>query len=499
MRLIVTEKPSMGRDVAAALGAARRGEGFISGEAEIVTWCVGHLVELDDPQAYDPRFERWRVEDLPILPDAFKYHASQRTLDQFKVIKTLLRREDVTTVVNAADAGREGELIFDLVYTLAGCRKPVERLWISSLTRDAILEGFRNLKPAEEYKGLRDSAHARQRADWLVGINATRAQTLRARRAGHQGVYSLGRVQTPTLALIVERDAEITNFVPKDYFEVVANFRAPGGEYAGRWFGKDGSRFDKKEDAEAVVARVAGKQGSVQSVEKKAAREKPPLLHDLTSLQRAANVRYAFTAAKTLELAQSLYEKKFVTYPRTSSRHLSKSVAEEIEAHVRAASVGPYVPFIEKILAGGKPKLTSRHVDDKKVTDHHAVIPTKQRINAAALTPDEKRIYDLVARRFLAAFFPDAEIERTTVVTEAEGEKFITRGTVVLKQGWREVEPPTREARRASAEESRDSDSKDSGGGGAKKANDDDDEEGLELPPLKANDPADVLKAEAVA
>src|SRR3712207_4403112 len=485
MRLIVTEKPSMGRDVAAALGAARRGEGFISGERDIVTWCVGHLVELDDPQAYDARFERWRVEDLPILPEEFKYHPSERTREQFNVIKALLGRDDVESVVNAADAGREGELIFDLVYTLAGCRKPVERLWISSLTREAILEGFRNLKPAEEYRGLRDSAHSRQRADWLVGINATRAQTLRARRAGHQGVYSLGRVQTPTLALIVERDAEITNFVPKDYFEVVANFRAPGGEYAGRWFGKDGSRFDKREDAEAVARKVEGKVGAVKSVEKKAAREKPPLLHDLTSLQRAANVRYGFTAAKTLELAQSLYEKKFVTYPRTSSRHLSKAVAEEIEAHVRAASVGPYVPFIEKILAG-RPKLTGRHVDDKKVTDHHAVIPTKQQVKPDALSPDEKRIYDLVARRFLAAFYPDAEIERTTVVTEVEGERFITRGTVVLKAGWREVEPPGRGGAKGSDE-------------GAKKAGEEEEEESAELPALKAKDPAEVLNAEAQA
>jgi DNA topoisomerase-3 len=474
----------MGRDVAAALGATRRGEGFISGESDIVTWCVGHLVELDDPQAYDPRFERWRVEDLPILPDEFRYHPSERTLEQFNVIRALLGRDDVTSVVNAADAGREGELIFDLVYRLAGCRKPVERLWISSLTREAILEGFRSLRPAEEYRGLRDSAHARQRADWLVGINATRAQTVRARRAGHQGVFSLGRVQTPTLALIVARDQEIANFVPTDYFEVVADFRAAAGEYRGRWFGKDGSRFDKREEAEAVARKVEGKQGSVQQVEKKAAREKPPLLHDLTSLQRAANVRYAFTAAKTLELAQSLYEKKFVTYPRTSSRHLSKSVAEEIEAHVRAASVGPYVPFIEKILAAGKPRLTSRHVDDKKVTDHHAVIPTKQKISASALSPDEKRIYDLVARRFLAAFFPDAEIERTTVVTEAEGERFITRGTVVLKAGWREVEPPGRSAR---AEE------------GSKKQGEEDDEEAAELPALKAKEAVDVVKAEAQA
>src|SRR5437868_7497302 len=508
MRLVVTEKPSMGRDVAAALGATRRGEGFIEGPSDIVTWCVGHLVELDDPESYDERLRLWRLEDLPILPDVFKYHASQRTLEQFKVIRSLLSREDVATVVNAADAGREGELIFDLVYTLARCRKPVERLWISSLTRDAILEGFRALKPAEEYRGLRDSAHARQRADWLVGINATRAETLRARRAGHQGVYSLGRVQTPTLALIVERDAEIAHFVPKDFFEVEALFRAPGGDYAGRWFGRDGSRFDKKEDAERIARKVEGKRGTVERVEKKLVRERPPLLHDLTSLQRAANTRHAFTAAHTLELAQTLYEKKFITYPRTASRHLSSSVAEELEAHVRAAWVGPYVVFIEKILAGGRPKLSSRHVDDKKVTDHHAVIPTKQKVEPSALSPDEKRIYDLIARRFLAAFFPDAELERTTVVTLSEGERFITRGTVVLNAGWREVEPPARDARRPSGDDAKNSNdnakkssegSKSSREDGAKKPVDDEDDEGAELPALKAQDPADVLRAEAVA
>src|SRR5437868_12288424 len=235
MRLVVTEKPSMGRDVAAALGATRRGEGFIEGPSDIVTWCVGHLVELDDPESYDERLQRWRLEDLPILPDVFKYHASQRTLDQFKVIRSLLAREDVTTIVNAADAGREGELIFDLVYTLARCRKPVERLWISSLTREAILAGFRTLQPAAAYRGLRDSARCRQQADWLVGLNATRAQTIRARQAGADGVYSLGRVQTPTLALIVARDQEIAAFVPVEYFEVVAEFQVATGSYHGRW------------------------------------------------------------------------------------------------------------------------------------------------------------------------------------------------------------------------------------------------------------------------
>jgi DNA topoisomerase-3 len=477
MRLIIAEKPSMGRDVASVLGAARRGEGFIEGREDIITWCIGHLVELDDPDSYDARLKQWRMETLPIIPERFKYHPSERTKDQFHVIKELLGRKDVVSVVNAADAGREGELIFDLVYTLSGCRKPVQRLWISSLTHEAITEGFKNLKPAEAYSGLRDSAHARQQADWLVGMNATRAQTIKARQSGHDGVYSLGRVQTPTLALIVGRDHEIRTFVPVDYFEVAADFAAPSGAYRGLWFNKEGSRFDRKEAAEAVAHRVAGKAGKIEKVEKKATRERPPLLYDLTALQRAANARYAFSAAHTLEVAQTLYEKKFITYPRTSSRHLSRSVNDEIRAHVEAARIGPYVEFIEKILSRENVKLTSRLVDDKKVTDHHAVIPTKQRINPQALSADEKRIYDLVTRRFLAAFYPDAELERTTVVTLCEGERFITRGTVVLAAGWRAVDPPGREKRAETDEENADA----------------------ELPPVKASEPVETTGVEVLS
>lgn len=479
MRLIITEKPSMGRDVAAALGATRRGDGYLEGKDDIITWCIGHLVELDDPENYDPKLKSWRMETLPIIPAEFKYHASDRTKDQFNVIKTLLGRDDVTSIVNAADAGREGELIFDLVYTLARSRKPVERLWISSLTRDEIIAGFNRLKPAAEYVGLRDSARSRQQADWLVGLNATRAQTIKARSKGYDGVYSLGRVQTPTLALIVGRDEEITNFVPTNYYEVVADFESAAGAYRGTWFNKQGSRFEHKDAADAVVFKVQGKPGAVEKVEKKASKERAPLLYDLTALQRAANARYAFSAARTLELAQTLYEKKFITYPRTSSRHLSTSVNQELKAHVEAASVGPYVKFIETILARGTPKLTSRHVDDKKVTDHHAVIPTKQRIEPNALQPDEKRIYDLIARRFLAAFYPDAELERTTIITAVEAEQFITRGTVVLKAGWREVDPPGREER--------------------KKADGEDEAEDAELPQVKAKEAVETKNVEAVA
>jgi DNA topoisomerase-3 len=476
MRLIITEKPSMGRDVAVALGVTTRRDGYLEGAHDLVTWCVGHLVELDEPEAYDPTWKQWRMEDLPLCPDAFTYHPCAKTRDQFNVIRQLLGRADVTTIVNAADAGREGELIFDLVYMLARCRKPVERLWISSLTREAIRAGFRHLQSADTYRGLRDSAHCRQQADWLVGLNATRAQTLCARRAGADGVYSLGRVQTPTLALIVARDQEIATFVPVEYFEVVAEFQTTAGSYHGRRGNAQGSRFATQAAADAVAAKVRGQWGTVAQVEKKASRERPPLLYDLTALQRAANARYAFPAARTLDLAQALYEKKVITYPRTASRHLSTSVSRELRGHIEATRVGPYVPFIDTILAQGKLTLTTRHVDDTKVTDHHAIIPTEQRVAPAALSPDEKRLYDLIARRFLAAFYPDAALERTTILTEVEGECFTTRGTVVLAAGWREVDPPGRE----------------------RQAADDAEEAAEDLPRVRANEAAETRRAETL-
>src|SRR5712691_11799256 len=451
-RVIITEKPSMRRAVAAALGATTRRTGYLEGGSDLVTWCVGHLVELDAPEAYNPAWKQWRLADLPLCPAPFTYHPAEPTRDQFNVIKQLLGRADVATVVNAADAGREGELIFDLVYTLARCRKPIERLWISSLTREAILAGFRNLQPAAAYRGLRDSARCRQQADWLVGLNATRAQTIRARRAGSDGVYSLGRVQTPTLALIVARDQEIATFVPVAYWEVVAEFQTAAGSYHGRWCNAQGSRFETQAAANAVAAKVRGRRGAVAQVETTASRERPPLLYDLTALQRAANARYAFPAARTLDLAQALYEQKVITYPRTSSRHLSTSINRELRGHVEATGVGPYIPFVHQILAAGHVTLTARHVDDTKVTDHHAIIPTEQRVDPAALSPDEKRLYDLIARRFLAAFYPDAAIERTTIITEVEGERFTTRGTVVLAAGWREVAPPGRDRQAADDE-----------------------------------------------
>ena len=476
MRLIITEKPSMGRDVAAALGVTTRRDGYLEGAHDLVTWCVGHVVELDEPEAYDPMWKQWRLEDLPLFPATFAYHPCEHTLEQFTILKTLLKWADVTTIVNAADAGREGELIFDLVYTLARCRKPVERLWISSLTREAILTCFRHLQSTEAYRGLRDAAHCRQQADWLVGLNATRAQTLGARRAGAEGVYSLGRVQTPTLALIVARDQEIATFVPVAYFEVVATFQVAAGAYQGRWGNAQGSRLATQAAADAIAAKVRGRQGTVAQVETTASRERPPLLYDLTALQRAANARYAFPAAHTLELAQALYDKKAITYPRTASRYLSTSVNRELRRHVEATAFGPYIPFVHTILAHGTVTLTARHVDDTKVTEHHAIIPTEQRVDPVAISPDEKRLYDLIARRFLAALYPDAVIERTTILTEVEGERFTTRGAVVLAAGWREVDPPARE----------------------RQAADDDAGEAETLPRVRAHETAETRRAETL-
>jgi DNA topoisomerase-3 len=308
------------------------------------------------------------------------------------------------------------------------------------------------LQSADIYRGLRDAAHCRQQADWLVGLNATRAQTLDARRAGADGVYSLGRVQTPTLALIVARDQEIATFMPVEYFEVVAEFQVAAGSYHGRWCNAQGSRLATQAAADAIAANVRGRQGTVAQVETKASRERPPLLYDLTALQRAANARYAFSAAHTLELAQALYDKKAITYPRTSSRYLSTCVNRELRRHVEATAFGPYLPFVHTILAHGTVTLTARHVDDTKVTEHHAIIPTEQRVDPVALSPDEKRLYDLIARRFLAALYPDAVIERTTILTEVEGERFTTRGAVVLAAGWREVDPPARDRQTADDE-----------------------------------------------
>ncbi|MCU0687427.1 MAG: DNA topoisomerase, partial [Polyangiaceae bacterium] len=328
--LVVAEKPSVARDIARALGASARGGGCLYNERYVVTWCVGHLVELEEPGAYEPSWKRWSEATLPMLPGRFKLRPSAHARDQWRVVRELLRSRDVRAVVNACDAGREGELIFRYCYELAGSRLPAQRLWVSSMTDEALRAGLASLRPAAHYDALAEAARCRSEADWLVGMNATRALTLRARRGGNQ-LYSVGRVQTPTLALLVTREQAIRSFVPRPYWEVVGAFARPSGEaFLAHWGYAGRMRLAASELAAAVADRAQawGKSQHgprVEAVEKKPAREAPPLLFDLTSLQRTANRRFGFSARQTLDLAQALYEKhKLVTYPRTDSRHLPR-------------------------------------------------------------------------------------------------------------------------------------------------------------------------------
>jgi DNA topoisomerase-3 len=440
MRLIVAEKPSVGRDIAGALGMHRRQKGSLVGDGWTVTWALGHLAELAPPDAYGEEYKRWRLASLPILPERFKVRVSPKTREQFSVVKGLLRDPSVTEVVNACDAGREGELIFAYLYGLSGCKKPVLRLWISSLTLEAIREGFDALRDGRAMKPLEDAARSRGEADWIVGMNATRAYSVRFGRPGN--VLSVGRVQTPTLKLLVDREKEIEEFEPEKFWTVYARFRREERTYDGVWFKNKENRLKEREAAEEIAEKVRGGTGTVRKAQKKTATEKPPLLYDLTELQRNMNARFGFTAERTLRAAQALYEeRKLITYPRTSSRYLSKDMVGGLKKRVEATAALPELsPFAEELLALPKLPTSKRIVDDSKVTDHHAIVPTNKR-SSGGLPPDEAKVYDLVARRFLAVFFPAARFENTTVVTEVRKETFLSRGRVVLEAGWRALYP----------------------------------------------------------
>src|SRR5215218_3938846 len=393
MRLIVAEKPSVGRDIASALGRYRKEKGSLSGEGWTVTWALGHLAELAPPDAYGEEYKKWRLESLPILPERFKVRVNHKTLEQFNVVKGLMRSSSVKEVVNACDAGREGELIFAYLYGLSGCKKPVLRLWISSLTHEAIREGFEALREGAAMKPLEDAARCRGEADWIVGMNATRAYSVRF--GGRGNVLSVGRVQTPTLKLLVDREREIQDFEPEKFWTVHARFARHGSAYDGVWFREKQNRVTERDAADRIA-------------------EKAPLLYDLTELQRNANARYGFTAERTLRAAQALYEeRKLITSPRTSSRYLSKDLVGGLKKRVEAAgALSDLAPFAEKLLGGQKLPISRRIVDDSKVTDHHAIVPTNKK-TSGGLSPDEAKVYDLVARRFLAVFFPAARFENT--------------------------------------------------------------------------------------
>jgi DNA topoisomerase-3 len=462
--LLVAEKPSVGQDLARVLpGPFKKGEGLLEGPEHVITWAVGHLVQLAEPEAYDAKFKSWRMADLPIVPERFKLEVrDERSRKQMTVVTKQLGREDVEEVVNACDAGREGELIFAYLYEKAKGKKPVKRLWLNSMTSAAMKSALASLRPGEEFGLLEQAARSRSEADWIVGMNATRAATIRL-RSSFDGAVSLGRVQTPTLAIVARREEEIKAFKPEPYWLVDAVFAAPalegeGGErtYEGHYQappgGRAGSsttkgpRLGSEQEALAIVAACEGRAGTVTKLEKKEQREKAPMLYDLTTLQREANTRYGFSAKRTLGAAQRLYEEhKALTYPRTNSRYLPTDMVEEIKPI--AELVGQHADYrkgAEYVVALDVLPL-ARVVNDEKVTDHHAIIPTRSEHNLEKMSSDDRRIYDMAARRFLAVFHPEAVFENTRIETtvagagEDKGHVFRTRGKLLLVPGWRGV------------------------------------------------------------
>jgi DNA topoisomerase-3 len=443
--LVIAEKPSVGRDLTRALpGAFQKHEGYLESDSHVVTWAVGHLVQLAEPDEYDPKYKKWRMADLPIVPDEFKLVVrDERSRKQFTVISKQLRRDDVDVVINACDAGREGELIFAWTYEKAKSKKPVERLWLSSMTSAAIKEAFGALRPASELERLEQAARSRSEADWIVGMNATRAATIRL-RSSFDGAVSLGRVQTPTLAILARREEEIRAFVPEPYWLVDAVFDPTSGEsgrhYHGRYHAGSEPRMKTAEEAAAIVEAVRSRPGEITKLEKSTKKERPPLLYDLTSLQRDANTRYGFSARRTLAAAQRLYEDhKALTYPRTNSRFLPgdmigelKPTAALVGSQREYANAAQYVTSLDVLPLG-------RVVNDAKVTDHHAIIPTKAQHRVDKMSDDDRRVYDMVVRRFLAVFHPDAVFENTRLETTVLEHVFRTRGRVLVVPGWRGV------------------------------------------------------------
>ena len=428
--LVLAEKPSVARDIARVLGARDKGENCLIGKDYVVTWALGHLVTLKEPQELDERYTRWKKEDLPILPARMETKVIKKTRSQFLAVKKLMNDKETGDIICATDSGREGELIFRYIYEQAGCRKPVRRLWISSMTDEAIRAGFDSLRPSSDYDALYASARCRADADWLIGMNATRAYTIR-----YGVLLSIGRVQTPTLSMLVRRRREIDAFVPQVYYLVNADF----GDYKGVYIDAKGEKkIATEEDAQAIAARVRGQQASVLEATREHKSLPPPLLYDLTTLQREANAQFGFTAKKTLETAQKLYEQhKLLTYPRTDSRYLSHDMLGKVQSTL-AAYDGALQPLGEKALQYGV-RMSKRIFDDAKLTDHHAIIPTGKKAANLSLTADERRLYELVAKRLAAVFYPNYEYDALRVVTACGQDRFLSTGQTVTQEGWKAV------------------------------------------------------------
>jgi DNA topoisomerase III len=441
--LILAEKPSQARDYAKGLGDFARRDGYLENEHYLITWAIGHLVELREPHEYDPALKKWSASALPILPDPFRYRPTEAGAKQFKVIRSLLQERSVEKVVIATDAGREGELIARLILGLARNHKPVWRFWSSkALSPEEVRLGMAGLRPAGDFDRLYRSALCRQQADWLIGINATRAYTLRA----GGDLHSLGRVQTPVLAMIVARQGEIDRFVPEDYWTLRATFAAAAGSYKGQWIGtddeqreenKEGARIPSEARAREIADRVeAAGSGEVAEVRRQAKKEPPPLLFSLTSLQIEANRKFGLAADQTLRLAQSLYEEnKALSYPRTESQHLGEAQAKEVPAILDQLAQQKTVLF-SRAACTVNPR-NRRIFNDAKLTDHHALMPTGQILGI--LSAEQRKVFELVVRRFIAAFYPDHVYEATRILTVAGGERFRSNGRVTVTLGWKEV------------------------------------------------------------
>jgi DNA topoisomerase III len=434
--LIIAEKPSVGRDIAKVLKCTSKSDGYLFSEKYIVSWAIGHLVTLFQPEDYDSNLKKWNKNTLPIFPSQIKLKAVPKTKKQLSILKTLMNSKDVDSLICATDSGREGELIFRYIYSITKCKKPFKRLWISSMTDTAIKEGFKNIKDGHLYDNLYYSAKCRSEADWLVGINASRAYTIK-----YNTLISIGRVQTPTLAIIVNKQKEIDSFKPQNYFEVKGNF----GNFFGLWCDpkKHDTKILDKSLASTIVSDVKNKTGTISNISKEEKKQPPGLLYDLTELQRDCNKKFGFSAKKTLSLAQDLYEKnKLITYPRTDSRYLSLDIVEKLNIKINNLNIDPYKPFVSYIKGLNKLPITKRIVDDSKVSDHHAIIPTDSKINISSLSADSFKVYDLIVRKFLSVFYPPYIYEITKIITTIDKHNFLTKGTTVKQLGFMELLKP---------------------------------------------------------
>ncbi|RCW41948.1 DNA topoisomerase III [Paenibacillus prosopidis] len=430
--LVLAEKPSVAKEIARVLGCGQKQKSYMEGPKYVVTWALGHLVTLAEPEEYDPKYKTWNLEDLPLLPSKMNLKVMKETSHQFKAVAQLCKRQDISELIIATDAGREGELVARWIMELVHWRKPFKRLWISSQTDKAIKDGFSSLKPGKDYNNLYASAVCRAEADWLIGLNVTRALTTK-----YNAQLAAGRVQTPTLSMLMEREHEIQSFQSQPYWNVTADF----GTFSALWREEEthDGRVWNRADADAAAARIQNGSAKVDKLRTVEKSEPHPQAYDLTELQRDANKKLGFSAKQTSNVLQKLYEQhKLVTYPRTDSRYLSSDMVPTLKGRLESIAVGPYTQLARKLLRG-QLSVTKRIVDDSKVTDHHAIIPTEQFVQLAALSNEERKLYDLIVRRFIALFYGPYRYDETSVVLAAGKDRFYAKGKIEKEKGWKEI------------------------------------------------------------